>query len=93
MWGAGMLPSLFAMIIYINLLLAIFNLIPIPPLDGSKVLMAFFPRSEGVYRVMRVLEQYGFMILLILIFAGGLSFIRPIVSSLFSLIVGGGLGG
>jgi Zn-dependent protease len=47
----------------INLVLMVFNLIPIPPLDGSKLLFAFLdPRT--VLRVRPVLEQYGFIILL-----------------------------
>jgi len=47
----------------INLILMVFNLIPIPPLDGSKVLFAFLePRTA--WRVRPVLEQYGFVILL-----------------------------
>jgi len=49
--------------IQINLVLMIFNLIPIPPLDGSKVLYAFLdPRT--VWRIRPVLEQYGLVILL-----------------------------
>jgi Zn-dependent protease len=47
----------------INVLLMIFNLVPIPPLDGSKILFAFMdPRTERQYRP--VLEQYGFLILI-----------------------------
>ena len=49
--------------VQINLVLMIFNLIPIPPLDGSKVLFAFMsPRT--VWQVRPVLEQYGLVILL-----------------------------
>ena len=49
--------------VYINLVLMVFNLIPIPPLDGSKVLFAFLsPRT--VWQVRPVLEQYGLLILL-----------------------------
>jgi Zn-dependent protease len=49
--------------VYINLVLMVFNLIPIPPLDGSKVLYAFLdPRT--VWRIRPVLEQYGLFILL-----------------------------
>ncbi len=47
----------------INLVLMVFNLIPIPPLDGSKVLFAFMG-PQTVWRVRPVLEQYGFVILL-----------------------------
>ena len=49
--------------VFINLVLMIFNLIPIPPLDGSKVLFAFMnPRT--VWQVRPILEQYGLVILL-----------------------------
>jgi Zn-dependent protease len=52
--------------IWINLILAFFNLIPIPPLDGSKILFAILP-GELVYRL-RPLEQFGFLILMAVIF-------------------------
>ena len=48
--------------VQINLLLMIFNLIPIPPLDGSKVLFAFMDRRTE-YQIRPFLEQYGFLIL------------------------------
>jgi len=51
--------------IFWNLLLAIFNLIPIPPLDGSKLLFAFLPLK---IETMALLEQFGFLILLAVIF-------------------------
>lgn len=52
--------------ITINLLLMVFNFLPIPPLDGSKVLFAFLdPRTA--WRVRPVLEQYGILVLLLLI--------------------------
>ena len=52
--------------IWINLILAFFNLIPIPPLDGSKILFAILP-GELVYRL-RPLEQFGFLILMAVVF-------------------------
>jgi Zn-dependent protease len=52
--------------IWINLVLAFFNLIPIPPLDGSKILYAILP-GELVYRL-RPLEQFGFLILMGVVF-------------------------
>jgi Zn-dependent protease len=52
--------------IWINLILAFFNLIPVPPLDGSKILFAILP-GELVYRL-RPLEQFGFLILMAVIF-------------------------
>jgi len=71
-------------IIYINLLLAIFNLIPIPPLDGSKLLFYFLPQN---YRLQAILETYGPILLLIFIFGGFFSFVAPIIQFIFQLIV------
>ncbi len=74
-------------VISINIFLAIFNLVPIPPLDGSKLLFSILPyKWRGVEYT---LERYGFFILLILIFFFGLGrVILPIVSILFRLITG-----
>ena len=78
--------------IQINLVLMVFNLFPIPPLDGSKVLFAFLsPRQVWQWRP--VLEQYGFVLLLLVFFLppgdsiGG-RIISPIIDALFSLLVG-----
>ncbi len=65
----GNLPSLAFVLfefIWINLILAFFNLLPVPPLDGSKILFAILP-GELVYRL-RPLEQFGFLILMAIIF-------------------------
>ena len=62
-----LLAGMLEFFIRINLLLMIFNLVPIPPLDGSKLLYAFLdPQTER--QVRPVLEQYGILILLGLIF-------------------------
>jgi Zn-dependent protease len=58
--------ALFFEFIWINLILMFFNLIPIPPLDGSKILAGILPLEMAQY--LRPLEQYGFLILLALIF-------------------------
>ena len=55
-------------LIFINLVLASLNLIPIPPLDGSKILMRFLPVKFNSYYL--ALERYGFLILIILLATG-----------------------
>ena len=55
----------------INLILAAFNLIPIPPLDGSKILMGFLP--ERMQDALARLEPYGFFIIIGLLFVGALN--------------------
>ena len=65
--SSALSPSLLlSEFIWINLILAFFNLIPIPPLDGSKILFAILP-GELVYRL-RPLEQFGFIILMAVVF-------------------------
>jgi len=73
-------------IILINVILGTFNLIPIPPLDGSKILFSFLPRSAEKY--MMLLEQYGMFILLFFIFFG-FRFITPIIFWLYRLLGSG----
>ncbi len=60
----GFLLQILVIIIFINILLMVFNLFPIPPLDGSKLLFALIPMSE---HTKMMLEQYGFVFLLIFI--------------------------
>lgn len=74
---------LFGLIIFINIILAIFNLLPIPPLDGSKILFHFLPYSMRGVR--ETLERHGMLILLIFIFflSGFRLVIWPILIFLF----------
>ncbi|HLM84120.1 MAG TPA: site-2 protease family protein [Candidatus Bathyarchaeia archaeon] len=86
--GLNAIAIIFITIIYINILLALFNLIPFPPLDGSKVLFAFLPmREETKLR----LEQGGFIFLLlfIVILSGPIfAIIRLIELLFFKLVLG-----
>ena len=77
--------TIFSLIVLVNLSLAIFNLIPIPPLDGSKVLFAFLPLS--MMHIRYFLERFGFMlVILFVIFLGGI--ISPVVRTIFTLATG-----
>lgn len=88
----GLLFDILRLFVAINILLMLFNLIPIPPLDGSKVVFAFLDRRTE-YQVRPVLEQYGFLILLALFFLppggsiGG-RVLLPIFNAIFSFLVG-----
>ncbi len=72
--------------VFINLLLMIFNLMPIPPLDGSKVLMTFL--SADWKAKFHKIEPYGIFIILFLLMFGFFSLIWPVLLFLFGLIVG-----
>jgi len=80
--GAGVIAIIFILIIFVNVLLAVFNLIPFPPLDGSKLLFALIPiREETKY----MLERYGlfFLIAFIFLFSGVISFLLINLELLF----------
>ena len=89
--------ELAAYIVYINILLAFFNMIPIPPLDGSKILHAFLPFSAAMrYReLMQTVERYGLFFTFAFIFVFIYVLWQPfsqLVFTVFSLFTGlGGL--
>jgi len=77
---------LFIMIIIkINIVLMIFNLMPIPPLDGSKVIMPFLSYRAKIK--MHEMEKYGMIFILIFVMVG-FPIVIPIIDFLFRVIVG-----
>jgi len=80
------LAQLFGVIIYLNILLGIFNLVPLPPLDGSWVLFSFFPHRAQRIRIF--LQQYGLLILISVLLFGGFEWLYVIINWIFSLITG-----
>ncbi len=81
------LPALFAGIVFANISLGVFNLVPIPPLDGSKVLMAILPQGERTFKFLMALERNGMVLIFLFIFFG-FSVLRPIINGLFALFTG-----
>ena len=78
---------MFQVVVYINVLLGVFNLVPIPPLDGSKVLFGFLPSRIISPNVMAFLEQNGMIILVFFMFFG-FRLISPIIGFLFKVFTG-----
>ena len=85
----GIFRLMFTYGVIINIVLAIFNLIPVPPLDGSRIIAGLLP-EELAYKYESI-TPYGFFIIIVL-FASGLlwGIIGPIVRFLISWFLGGG---
>lgn len=82
--------NLFEEVVLLNIVLGVFNLIPIPPLDGSKILasiLGYFDRHI-MYWILE-LERFGFILIFILLFTGIFdSFLLPIVSACVKFLIG-----
>lgn len=76
---------LVAVIVQVNIALAIFNLLPVPPLDGSGILFSLLPHRFA--RLQQFLQRYGFFVLIILIYTG-LDFLRPVMNFMYALLLG-----
>ena len=82
LYTSGIIGEIFSDFLFINLGFGIFNLIPIPPLDGSRVLYAIAP--DGVREVMARMENWGIIIVLILV---------VVVPGWLSMVMGGAMNG
>lgn len=82
--GSGLF-QIFYYTVLINVILAIFNLIPIPPLDGSGVLMGLI--SEGAAQKYEQIRPYGFIILILLIMTGFLRLIFGFIIGIVNMFI------
>lgn len=81
------LTAILQLIIIYNVNFAIFNLVPIPPLDGSKVLLSLLPGEMAYKYETSVIARYSFILLILLVFTGILGFIiRPISGLIISFL-------
>lgn len=72
--------------VFLNVLLAVFNLLPVPPLDGGNILAGLVP--ESVARLIDAMRPWGFLILYALLFTGVLgSVVRPISDAITGLLL------
>jgi Zn-dependent protease len=72
-------------LLVMNISLAVFNLLPFPPLDGSKVLETFLP--DSMQPILATLEQYGYLILMVLMYMGFFgAIIGPVIRFVISLL-------
>lgn len=69
----------------VNVALFVFNLVPIPPLDGSRVLFAFAPR--WLQGIMASLEQFGLIIVFGLVLIGGFSFLGNLMNTVVNFVL------
>jgi Zn-dependent protease len=79
--------ELLALVAYMNIMLGVFNCVPIPPLDGSRILFAALPQTYRTFRVAAFLERYGIFIVLVFVFFG-FQFILPLINFIFTLLTG-----
>jgi Zn-dependent protease len=81
------LETVIVLFVVFNLALAVFNLIPVPPLDGSALLFRVLTPRQA-WRLRPILAQYGLIILLVFIFTIGQTIMPRIIDALFNFLVG-----
>jgi Zn-dependent protease len=84
--GSETMADFFFVFFTINVFLAVLNLIPVPPLDGSRLLTIFLPPSKQ--HILFFLDRYGIFILLILLLFGGTVLLDPVVGAVGRFIYG-----
>lgn len=82
---AGIIGQVLFLLARINLILAAFNLIPIPPLDGSKILMGF--AGESATRLLNQIEPFGIFILIGLLYSGALDPVINFIQNIILIII------
>lgn len=84
-WSSPAFLSIMGFIVAINIVLGVFNLIPIPPLDGSRILFSVLPTRFRSFQIF--LEKYSLIILIAFIFFGW-QYMSPVVFTLFKFLTG-----
>ena len=85
-FGIIEINDILAKAIFLNVVLAVFNLLPIPPLDGSKIIASLLPTN--IMNTLLRFEQYGFLIILVLLFTGILNTLLTPFVAVFAIVFG-----
>lgn len=84
-FSSSLVPELFGMIVMLNLVLAVFNMFPVPPLDGHWLLMAFLPDRLNALKVYIYKNSFILFPIFLVIF---MVFMSPVINKLFKLVTG-----
>ena len=85
--GSLIFLQLCVYIVVVNISLAVFNLVPVPPLDGSKIFFAAFPETPKWLRIRAEIERYSVVLVVILVFFLW-SFLTPVIPWLLRIFTG-----